>query len=221
VCALLFGSITTIAVAWGCALWTPSRFSFDPFQNPSKAVETADPDGVKGLHYQEAGFGWTFTHLRGERSTSNGKVDVFWSGPYGGTYHRAAGWPFSALRSRVEVLDSQVSGRFSEGQPMPESIPQRTRWELPWKEILFRGIASKDLPAWFHAETNRRIPLIPLPLGFAGNMLLYAMIYLMAPWFGRLLSHGVLHNHALQRTRRGRRGCNRGVPCAGSLSLGR
>ena len=27
-------------------------------------------------------------------------------------------------------------------------------------------------------------------------------------------------NHALQRTRRGRRGCNRCVPCAGSLSLG-
>jgi hypothetical protein len=28
-------------------------------------------------------------------------------------------------------------------------------------------------------------------------------------------------NHALQRTRPSRRGCNRGVPCAGSLSLGR
>jgi hypothetical protein len=28
-------------------------------------------------------------------------------------------------------------------------------------------------------------------------------------------------NNALQRTRRGRRGCNRCVPCAGSLSLGR
>jgi hypothetical protein len=28
-------------------------------------------------------------------------------------------------------------------------------------------------------------------------------------------------NHALQRTRRGRRGCNRCVPCAGSLSSGR
>ena len=28
-------------------------------------------------------------------------------------------------------------------------------------------------------------------------------------------------NHALQRTRRERRGCHRGVPCAGSLSLGR
>jgi len=28
-------------------------------------------------------------------------------------------------------------------------------------------------------------------------------------------------NHALQRTRRERRGCNRYVPCAGSLSLGR
>jgi hypothetical protein len=28
-------------------------------------------------------------------------------------------------------------------------------------------------------------------------------------------------NHALQRTRRERRGCSRCVPCAGSLSLGR
>jgi len=28
-------------------------------------------------------------------------------------------------------------------------------------------------------------------------------------------------NHALQQTRRERRGCSRGVPCAGSLSLGR
>ena len=28
-------------------------------------------------------------------------------------------------------------------------------------------------------------------------------------------------NHALQRTRRGRRACNRRVPCTGSLSLGR
>jgi hypothetical protein len=28
-------------------------------------------------------------------------------------------------------------------------------------------------------------------------------------------------NHALQRTRRERRGSNRCVPCAGSLSLGR
>ena len=28
-------------------------------------------------------------------------------------------------------------------------------------------------------------------------------------------------NHALQRTRRERRGCNRSVPRAGSLSLGR
>ena len=31
----------------------------------------------------------------------------------------------------------------------------------------------------------------------------------------------VMPNHSLQRTRRERRGCNRGVPWAGSLSLGR
>jgi hypothetical protein len=38
-------------------------------------------------------------------------------------------------------------------------------------------------------------------------------------WVRRRL--GTRPNHALQRTRRERRGCNRGVPCAGSLSLGR
>ena len=32
---------------------------------------------------------------------------------------------------------------------------------------------------------------------------------------------GATPNQALQRTRRERRGCSRGVPCAGSLSLGR
>ena len=185
--ALLFGSMITVTVAWGCALWTPSHFSFDPFQSRSKAVETADPDGVKGLQYQEAGFGWTFMYLRGEKFLS----DVIWCGPYGVKHHRVAGWPFSALRSRVEVLDSQVSGRFSEGQPEPGVKPQRTRWELPWKEILFRGVASKDLPAWFHAKTGRRMPLIPLPAGFAGNTLWYATIYLMALWLGRFLWRGV------------------------------
>ena len=37
----------------------------------------------------------------------------------------------------------------------------------------------------------------------------------------RELSFTTRPNHALQRTRRGRCGCNRCVPCAGSLSLGR
>src|ERR1044071_2621686 len=32
---------------------------------------------------------------------------------------------------------------------------------------------------------------------------------------------GWFANHVLQRTRRGRRGCHRCVPCAGSLSVGR
>ena len=35
------------------------------------------------------------------------------------------------------------------------------------------------------------------------------------------MSNEMTANHALQRTRRERRGCNPRVPCAGSLSLGR
>jgi hypothetical protein len=35
------------------------------------------------------------------------------------------------------------------------------------------------------------------------------------------LGDGSFANHALQRTAAGHCGCNRGVPCAGPLSLGR
>jgi len=40
-------------------------------------------------------------------------------------------------------------------------------------------------------------------------------------WNGRFFEYEKRPNHALQRTRHGVVVCNRGVPCAGSLSLGR
>jgi hypothetical protein len=184
----------TAIIAWACTLWTPTRFAFDPFQSPSQAVETVTPDGTKGLHYQEHGFGWSYMYLRGERSSSTAKPDVFWSSPYGGTYHRLAGWPFYALRSRVEVLDSQAAGRFSEGQPEPEVLPQRRRWQLPSDEIIRRGVTSKDLPVWTHAKPDRRVPLIPLPLGFAFDTVIYAMVYLIAVCLVRLAWRIRVHN---------------------------
>ncbi len=175
---LFAGAVLTVLVAWVCILWMPSRYARDPFVAPTMSREKVDPDGVKGLHYEQAGFGWTFTYLRGERFWSpNGKPHLHWAGPYGGTYHRVAGWPFYAMRSRVEVVDSQRSSRFSEGAPEPEVRPQRRRWELPGKEILYRGIASKDLPAWLAVQPDRRLPLIPMPFGFIGNAVVYPVVF--------------------------------------------
>jgi hypothetical protein len=177
------GSLLTVLMAWACILWAPTRTVFDPFHSPAQAVETTDPDGVKGLHYQEHGFGWSYLYLRGDRTSP--KTNVIWSGPYGGIYHRLAGWPFPALRSRVEVLDSQAASRFSEGTPEPAAIPQRRRWQLPWKEILRRGAATQDLPGWVHAKPGRRVPLIPLPWGLALDTLVLGMICLTAVGMSR------------------------------------
>ena len=146
----------------GLPMWSPTRATIDPFPDPAGIADTIDPDGGVGLHGREIGFGWEYTSLRGERFTTNGKEDVIWAGPYGGVYHRFVGWPLSGLRSRVEVLDSEAANRFSEGQPEPQVVlQQRRRWESPAREILYRGIATTDLPGWTRARfrtTTRACP---------------------------------------------------------------
>lgn len=164
-------------------MWSPICAAVDPFPNPAGIADTVDPDGVVGLHGRESGFGWAYMSLRGHRAVGN-RESVFWNGPYGGVYHRVAGWPLPALKSRVEVLDSQVSGRFSEGEPEPEVVTQRRRWDLPAREIVYRGIPTKDLPNWLRAHPDRRLPLVPIALGFAINTLTYAIVlaFLASGW---------------------------------------
>ncbi len=182
------GASITVLVAWICLLWAPARSTFDPFDHPSQAIEKVDPDGEKGLYYEETGHGWEYAFFRGDGGENGG---YFWKPPYGGTYHRVAGWPFHAMRSRVEVLDSQISGRTNEGLEasgyVPPWVAQRTRWALPWTEIIYRGLASKDLPAWLHAQPNRRLPLIPMPRGFAEDTVVFAVLGLLSEWGARLL----------------------------------
>ncbi|MCU1292633.1 MAG: hypothetical protein JWP08_1483 [Bryobacterales bacterium] len=175
--SLVLGAATTVAVAWGCAMWSPKRTTSEPFPNPKGIADTVDPDGVVGLHDRESGLGWVFMSLRGQRFMAKAKEDVFWGSPYGGVYHRVAGWPLPALRSRVEVVDSQGSSRFSEGEPEPEGVTQRRRWDLPAREIVYRGIATKDLPDWSRAYSGRRLPLVPMVLGFAVDTLAYGIAF--------------------------------------------
>jgi hypothetical protein len=175
--SLIVGAAITIVVAWACAMWSPVRSTLDPFPNPAGMADTSDPDGDVGLHGIESGFGWMLTELRGTRSTLNGREDIYWYGPWGGVYHRLAGWPMASLRSRVEVLDSDRANQVYEGEPEPVPVLPRRRWALPAGEIVHRGLATKDLPGWMHAQPDRRLPLIPMGLGFAVDTLVYAGVF--------------------------------------------
>lgn len=179
---LAVGAAATVAVAWACAAWSPVRMVVDPFPDPSSTgetvAETVDPDGVTGLHYRATAFGWEYTYPCGWRSRdADGRTNVFRTGPYGWTFHQTAGWPLPALRSRVEVLDSQAASRRVEGESEVTPTPQRRRWQLPPREILYRGLATDDLPARLHAQPGRRLPLVPLIQGFVLDTLLYAAAY--------------------------------------------
>ena len=48
----------------------------------------------------------------------------------------------------------------------------RSGWELPPSEILSRGLQTSALPAWLHAQAERRLPLVPLWPGFVIDTLL-------------------------------------------------
>jgi hypothetical protein len=58
-------------------------------------------------------------------------------------------------------------------------VQQRQRWELPAREIVYRGVATKDLPDWTRAYRDRRLPLVPLALGFAIDTLIYGAAFAM------------------------------------------
>jgi hypothetical protein len=176
--AAFIGAILNVIVAWACIIWAPTIEVVEPMRRPHAIDETIDPHGVRALHWRESGFGWTLSSPCGWRPGDD-RSEVIWRGPYGRIYHRSAGWPFPSIWSRVSVLDSQAATRTCEGCPEYEGVAQRVRWELPVGEIVQRGLASKDLPGWCHAQPDRRLPLIPLWPGFVGNTLVYAAFWLL------------------------------------------
>jgi hypothetical protein len=83
------------------------------------------------------------------------------------------------------VLDSQAASRRPEGESEGTPLPQRRRWQLPPREIFFRGLATNDLPARLRAQPGRRLPLVPLVHGFVLDTLLYAAAYALIASGGR------------------------------------
>lgn len=118
----------------------------------------ADRAGQDAYWYVQRGVGWSYTEVAGYPSSAG----VLWHGyPWPREIHRDAGWPLKSLRSVV-----YTTGR--------DGV-MATKRHLPWRVILGRGVNTSDLPAWLHAYPQRRLPLVPMPVGFVVNTLLYAL----------------------------------------------
>jgi hypothetical protein len=178
--AVLGGALTTVLVAWACVTWTREHTTALPdFSKISRAefvrlAGSTNPHASVSLNDERFGFGWDYTFEAGRVYWTKGKADVAWAGPYWATYERTAGWPLRAVWSRVEVIDG---GRYDDFNPPPANV--RHRWELPWSEIIHRGLNTSDLPAFLHAEPERRWPIVPIPLGFALDTLVYSGLWLI------------------------------------------
>jgi len=83
-------------------------------------------------------------------------------------YYRC-GWPMFSMQSLVTHYEDS-NGHYLAGN------------ELPLTEIVHRGIQTSKLPAWFHIQEGRRLPVIPLWFGFACNTAIYFWVLLVG-WF--------------------------------------
>jgi hypothetical protein len=177
--SLLAGAFVNIAVAWGCATWSP----FEPKGIADPAQSPVSPPDFVGL-----GFEITFVDNRNGMSC----LDM------------TSGWPLLTLRQR-SWQQFQLVAPLDEIRSRIQALTRRA--ENPIKpEMRARirdGIVKLQLKARFHGtlapavRTPRRVLLTtPLWPGFAVNTLFYAPI----PW---LLICGAF---ALRRFLRQRRG---------------
>jgi hypothetical protein len=144
VLAALFGLVTSVAVAWACALWAP-----DP--GPPRLVHDSSwpappPEGWQPsatLVRAASGWGITISDAMGiveSPQRTGGQMDAF-----------CAGWPWRALVSEAHV-----------GTPGPvASLPDR------------RGAWKVSLPGWARTVSGRTLPILPLWKGLAVNVALY------------------------------------------------
>ncbi len=178
--ALLFAaSVTNLLVASNCALWSPVSGVQLPERHDEQGMSYwIGPDGSAGWWFSSAGFGY----------------QAFWnnsdlaSGPV-----RRAGWPMHAFESKIKIDVGQNDRALS-------------ATDLPIREIIRRGPRPEHLlPKWIGYQTDRRLPCVPMPLGFAVNTAFYALI--IALGFGGI-------SHRKRRKRQHAEGC---LACGYSL----
>jgi hypothetical protein len=162
--ALVLSGITlNVLMAWSCILWSPSSHSHYPLEG-DKSELTVGPNGIRNWWLTNQGFGVWETRALGSK---NFEVFTLRMNDYTPVFFRG-GWPMFSMQSVVT------------GVPPPGTNPMNyddylRKWKLPVGEILHRGLQTSKLPAWLHAQENRRLPAIPMWFGFVGNTLFYSL----------------------------------------------
>lgn len=164
ICCIV-GCVANVMVAWACILWSPARIVTLP-PIPSHRSEPPMVQGPSGLGWWQTstGFGVRVSESLGVQLAGGEETSVRgYVGPAAPTYFDS-GWPLLSMRSEVQPVYDRATGR------------QPVRWELPIGEILRRGPQVAELPVGSHAYLVRRLPLRPLPPGFAVKSALFGAV---------------------------------------------
>ena len=171
----IYGAVANVIVAWGCMLWSPTPHVTVPPVPPDHSLPKliAGPTGERGWWRVSSGFGVRVAESLG-CSMAGGEPEYMrgYTGPTAPSVFDS-GWPFLSMRSRVRPYHD------------PESVRQPLRGELPLLEILRRGPQTKELPLGGSAAKNRRLPLQPIPVGFALNAALLAALFFLTVTLAR------------------------------------
>jgi len=181
---LLLGAVVNVAIAWGCAMWSPVGL----------------PETRADLTEDYPGFGYT---RHAEMIEMIGSYAPSMSDPFSAIYdryqissfnmflisHASAGWPLRCLKCDVNPGPYIPTGSLWPPEQEIKEIPNETNF---WKY----GIPSPPSLQWFSWSIGRELPLRPIWPGFAINTIFYAVIV----WF-MTLGPFVLRRHV--RNKRG------------------
>ena len=160
---VLSGAVLNVLVAWGCVLWSP----YNHYVRPQEKADHTLPGTILGPNHSP---GWWVTSTGFgvfESEPWNARVDdeTYFHGFRSSltpAFYRC-GWPIFSMQSLVTHYED-TQGRYLAGQ------------ELPRLEIIRRGFQTSKLPSWLHAKEQRRLPVIPVLLGFFCNTLFYFLL---------------------------------------------
>ena len=159
---LIVGAVlANYAIGWSCTLWSDisHRTKLPEHHGDGyPATYPGGPEGKDGWWTTETALGYREYTAHSARGAEGSFT--YWRGSF--TLHREAGLPLASIRSTV--------------------TPQRdgkTGWDLPMSEVLQRGINPRVVAYWTGGHPERRLALVPKPLGFVFNMVVYMALFVL------------------------------------------
>jgi len=150
--AIFTGIIATYLVAWSCAMWTPAVLGDISFSE-NKPIQI---DGKTYRFYMIFNFIGLY-EIVAYKNNQDFMTDLIQGGNQTQDTHQFSGLPFPALHSRIKVVSFNT--------PIPQA------------DILNRGLATNNLPAFLHARPDRRLSLVPDFPGFLLDTLIFALLF--------------------------------------------